>query len=162
MDENEIREHLELLTPIFIAAGHALQDCQILESALAVVLYQFGSLGVGGLDPSKFLLVLENRDKKTAGQLIQMLTKSKGLSFSDRIEAKLQEGLEARNAIVHRVIRDNIQQVKDVETRDELVEKINQLHGKLEDTILELQHIVIFNHVELATQFGGGLQLPET
>jgi hypothetical protein len=46
------------------------------------------------------LLVLENKDKKTAGQLIQMLTKSKHLGFSDRIEDKLQEGLEARNAIV--------------------------------------------------------------
>src|SRR5258708_24117403 len=115
MEKHEILERLDMLIPVFKKTGFVLYTCQMLESTLGEVLCQFEKLGVVGLDSSKLLLVFENADKKTAGHLIKILKQR--VSFSKRIEIKLQEGLEARNIIVHRVLRDNIHLVKDVETR---------------------------------------------
>lgn len=80
----------QLLAPLLMEAGAALFDCQAFEYATMLLLLQLSRIGVTGLDPANVVLLLDNKVKKTAGQLIAMLRKNS--SVSPGIEKALEEG----------------------------------------------------------------------
>lgn len=139
MDEFEARKR-ELLKPLLFEAGAALLDCQGLEYGVALLLFHFARLGCVGLDPQKVSLILENQDKKTAGQLITMLKKH--VTVSEDLELSLEDALVARNALIHRVLIDNIERVYNTETRAELVKEIRALRAKVKHADKKLQPFI--------------------
>ena len=140
MSDFEARKK-ELLQPLLFEAGAALLDCQGFEFGIALLLFHFARLGTTGLDPKKVSLILENQDKKTAGQLISLLKKH--VTVSEGIETALEEALAARNTLVHRVLIDNIEQVAQAETRTSLVRDIRALRTQVQKAAKLLRPFVI-------------------
>jgi hypothetical protein len=128
MDEFD-KKKLELLRPLMFEVGAAMLDCQGMEYGLALLLFHFSRLGTNGLSPKDTSLILDNQDKKTAGQLIRMLTKH--VTVSPGIERALEEGLHARNVIVHRVLIDNVEMFIHLHTRAKLIKEIRVLRRKV-------------------------------
>jgi len=131
----------EKLAPVFFEAGAGLFDCQQFESGLALWLFHLARLGVKGLNPSKIMDVLENRDKKTAGQLIVLLKRH--VKVSDGIEEALQEALNARNYLIHRAMTENIEAIIQDETRDEFVKLLRRLRGVVQKGDKALQPFIL-------------------
>ena|SRR5487761_183897 len=130
MDEFEKRKR-ELLRPLMFEAGAALLDCQHLEYGLALLLFHLGRLGAKELTPEDTFRILDNQDKRTAGQLIHMLMKH--TIVSPGIESALKEGLNARNVIIHRVLADNVEMFPRAVTRDQLTKEVRRLRRKVRD-----------------------------
>jgi hypothetical protein len=123
----------EILAPVLTEAGAAMVDCQRFEYGIALLLYHLGRFGVEGLDPSKVALILEDEDKRTAGQLIWMLKKY--VEVSDGIEQVLSEALIARNRLMHRVFVDGGERLQTEEGRSSLVEEIRTLRSKVQKAL---------------------------
>jgi hypothetical protein len=124
MDDFEIKKR-ELLQPVLFEAGAALMDCQGFEYGVALLLFHFGRLGSPGLDPNKLADVLDDTDKKTAGQLVAMLKRH--VTVSDGIDQALTEALAARNRLIHRILIENIEQVVTEDGRAALTKQIRRL-----------------------------------
>ena len=128
MTDFEARKN-ELLQPVLFEAGAALLDCQGFEFGIALLLFHFSRLGAKGLDPEKVSLILDDKEKKTAGQLIAMLKRH--LTVSEGIETALEEALVARNYLIHRALIDNVEQLERAETRTALVKEIRRMRSKV-------------------------------
>ena len=129
MSEFEERKK-KLLQPLLFEAGAALMDCQGFEFGIALLLFHFARLGTVGLDPKKVQLILDNQDKKTAGQLIKLLKKH--VAVSEGMEAALEKGLSARNTLIHRVLIDNAERLPQAETREALVREVRTLRTQVQ------------------------------
>lgn len=112
MDEFEQRKR-DVLQPIFFEAGAALFDCQSFEYGIAYLLYLFSRMGAKGLDTENAVAILEDEEKKTAGQLIGILKKY--LEVSEGIEESLTEALKARNKLIHRYLVENVERMAETE-----------------------------------------------
>ena len=141
MDEDFEKKKLELLRPLYFEAGAALMDCQHLEYGVALLLFHFARLGNPGLDLGALTRVMDNQDKKSLGQLIQMMKKN--LRVSTGIEAALKEGLDARNLIVHRILADNVESFPHPEKRAALIKEIRRLRRKVRDAEKMLRPFVM-------------------
>lgn len=119
----------KLLQPVLFEAGAALLDCQGLEFGIALLLFHFSRLGAVGLQPERVSQILDDKEKKTAGQLVAMLKKH--VTVSKGIETALEEALVARNYLVHRVLIDNVEKLERAETRTELVREIRKRRAKV-------------------------------
>jgi hypothetical protein len=53
----------------------ALWDCQGFEYGLTLLLFHLSRIGTKGLDPVNIAKIMDNKAKKTTGQLIAMLKK---------------------------------------------------------------------------------------
>jgi hypothetical protein len=130
VDEFEARKR-RLLQPLFLEAGAALLDCQTFEYLVGLLLYYLGLLhGDTGLY-KKMDLILDNVDKKTAGQLIVLLKKH--VIVSEGIENALEKALRARNQLIHRVMVDNFQKIVREEPRAALVKEVRRLRGQVKE-----------------------------
>jgi hypothetical protein len=119
----------ELLRPVLFEAGAALLDCQGFEFGIALLLFHFSRLGTVGLQPEKVSLILDDKEKKTAGQLVAMLKKH--VKVSEGIETALEEALIARNYLIHRILIDNVEKLERAESRAELVREIRKQRAKV-------------------------------
>jgi len=117
----------QVLAPIFFEAGAALYDCQSFEYGIAYLLYLFSRLGATGLDPAHCASILDDEEKKTAGQLAQLLRKH--LRISEDIEEGLSKALRARNHLVHRFLIENVERMLEVREHDALVKEIRSLRS---------------------------------
>jgi hypothetical protein len=115
----------ELLQPLLFEAGAGLMDCQAFEFGIALLLFHFARLGTTGLDSLKIEQILNNSDKKTAGQLVRLLRER--LSISNGIDRALTHALAARNELVHRVLIDNVEAVMSEGEREKLVKHVRHL-----------------------------------
>jgi hypothetical protein len=129
MDELETRKR-KVLQPLLVEAGAALMDCQAFEYGISLLLFQFSRMGVVGLDPQKLSAVMENTDKKTAGQLIALLKQH--LRVSEGISEALTAALAARNQLIHRVLIDNIEMALSPRERRGLVRRIRHLRSQVQ------------------------------
>ena len=75
-------------------------------------------------DVNKIILVLDNEDKKTLGQLIKII-KGK-IELNNDVEEILNNALSARNNIIHHVLVDNVELFIQEETRNVLIKKIRK------------------------------------
>lgn len=119
----------EILQPIYFEAGAGLFDCQTFEYGIGYLLYLFSRLGVDGLTPERTSAILDDDEKKTAGQLIGLLKKY--VQVSSGLEENLSEALKARNKLVHRYLVENIERFTDANERELIVREIRQLRGKV-------------------------------
>src|SRR5579859_4121251 len=140
MDEFD-KKKLELLRPLMFEAGAAQLDCQHLEHGIALLLFHFARLGNPGLNAAALARVMDNQDKKTLGQLIHLLKKN--VRVSTGIDTALQEELDARNLVVHRVLADNIEAFPFPEKRAELVKEIRRLRRKVRHADRVLQPFIL-------------------
>ena len=125
-DEFEERKR-KVLAPVFFEAGAALYDCQAFEYAVAYLLFLFSRLGPSELNPARCVAILEDEEKRTAGQLIHLLKKH--LRISEGLEAGLVHALAARNRLVHRYLIDNAERLAEVKEHGALVQEIKTLRS---------------------------------
>ncbi len=140
MDEFD-KKKMELLRPLMFEAGAALLDCQHMEGGLALLLFHLARIGTMGLKTEDTFRIMDNQDKKTAGQLIHMLKKH--VTVSAGIETALADGLDARNKIVHRVLGDNIEMFTKPDTRAQLTKRIRGLRRKVRAAIKSLDPFIV-------------------
>lgn len=114
-----------LLEALFFESGAALMDCQTLEYAVTFFLFHFSRIEPKKIDINKIILILDNKDKKTLGQLIKIIKDNLGLN--NDAEEILNDALSARNCIIHRVLIDNVELFIQQETRNALIKKIRKL-----------------------------------
>lgn len=138
-DEFETKKK-ELLNPLFVEAGAALMDCQGFEYGIALLIYHLSRLGVVGIKPIQTAAIMENEEKKTAGQLITSLKKHCEVSGS--MEGKLTSALRARNRLIHRVLVDNAEKIPKSETRMELIKEIRELRSTVRKADQSVRAIV--------------------
>lgn len=140
MDRDFEKKKRELLTPLYVEAGAALFDCQGLEYGIALMLHHLARLGVTGLDPRQTTAIMEDEEKKTAGQLMKMLRKH--FEVSNSMEETLSSSLKARNRIVHRILIDNAEKIPNKETRTLLIQEIRAMRTIIRDADKSVREIV--------------------
>jgi hypothetical protein len=143
-DDYEARK-LEAMRPLMFEAGAALWDCQGFEFGLALQLYYFARLGVAGLDAAALKRILDNDDKRTAGYLVDMMKKhllKSPITVTVNIATAIDEGLKARNLLIHRVLIDNVELFVTPESRAELVKKIRALRRKVNAADKKLRPVI--------------------
>ena len=138
-DEFESRKK-EVLAPIFFEAGAALYDCQSFEYGIAYLLYLFSRLGASDLDPARCAAILDDEEKKTAGQLVQMLRKH--LRISEGLEDGLTKALEARNRLIHRYLIENVERMFEVREHEALMKEIRGLRSTVRRSQKQLDPFV--------------------
>lgn len=84
---------------VFLALGQTLYACQLFEATMLEVLAHAHELLDGSGDGQLFQQSIDTLSRRTLGQLLHSLRKRADLR--DDIDARLGEGLEARNFIVH-------------------------------------------------------------
>ncbi|MFA0312759.1 hypothetical protein BH581_21015 [Vibrio splendidus] len=131
------REHLQ---SIYFEAGAGLFDCQTFEYGVGYLLYLFSRLGVGGLSPERTSAILDDDEKKTAGQLVGLLKKH--VEVSAQLEDQLSVALKARNKLVHRYLIDNVERFTDATERDLIVKEIRNLRGQVRNVQKSLEPFV--------------------
>lgn len=136
MDEFEQRKR-EVLQPIYFEAGAALFECQSFEYAIAYLLYLFARFGAEGLDSNNVAAILNNEEKKTAGQLIVMLKRH--LKVSDGIEQVLTKALKARNKLIHRCFIENVERMVDPKEHVKIVKEIRSLRLEVRKSRQQLE-----------------------
>lgn len=129
-----------LFQPVLFEAGAAHLDCQGFEFGVAYLLFHFARLGTVGLKPERISQILDDKEKKTAGQLVAMLKKH--VKVSPGIETALEEALVARNYLIHRVLVDNVAKLRNSEGREELVREIRGRRAKVRKASEKLQPFV--------------------
>lgn len=85
---------------VFLALGQALYTCQLFETTMLEILATAHELLDGTGDGKQFQSSIETLSRHTLGQLLHALRKRSDIR-SD-IDAQLNDGLEARNFVVHR------------------------------------------------------------
>lgn len=139
MDDFEKKKR-ELLQPLFFEAGCALLDCQHFEYGIALALFHLSRIGQAPFAPADLARILDNQDKRTAGQLIAMLKKDRAPDGA--LELILEAGLSARNTLVHRVLADNIEMFPKAETRAVLLKEIKRLRRTVGNANKALEPLV--------------------
>lgn len=130
----------EVLAPVFFEAGAALYDCQSFEYGVAYLLYLLSRLGATGLDPAHCAAILDDEEKKTAGQLAQLLRKH--LRIKEGLEEGLSNALRARNHLVHRFFIENVERMLEVREHDALVKEIRGLRSTVRQCQRQLDPFV--------------------
>lgn len=112
-----------------IEMGAALMDCQTFEHGVALLLLHLSRAGVHGLDPAEHFAIMDNKAKKTVGQLIAMLKTR--VDVRGDLEDSLADALAARNFLMHRAFIDNIDRVPDATSRAALVKEFSRLRSRV-------------------------------
>ena len=139
MNEFEEKKR-KLLGPIYFEAGAALFDCQSFEYGIAYYLFLSSRRGVIGLDPTRCAAILDDEEKKTAGQLINLLKAH--VQVSDSIEKGLVEALKARNKLIHRYLIENVERFPVLEEQERVVAEIRALRSAVQRSHKLLQPFV--------------------
>jgi hypothetical protein len=140
MDEFE-KKKKEYLNPVLFEAGAGLLDSQSFEYQISYLLYLFAKLGVEGLSLKKTTAILDDDEKKTAGQLIGLLKKH--VDVEPAVEQKLATALRARNKLVHRYLIDNIERFVNAQERTLLVKEIRELRSQIRASHKSLDPLVV-------------------
>ena len=140
MNEFEQRKK-EVLQPIFFEAGAALYDCQAFEYDIAYLLFQLSRTGITELKPEKVSAILDDDEKKTAGQLIGMLKKQ--LPINESMKETLATALKARNKLIHRQLIENVERMIDVNEHPKMVKEISKLRSTVRRCSKELAPIIV-------------------
>jgi hypothetical protein len=127
----------EILTPLLVEAGAALMDCQRFEYGIALFLFYPSHVGIKGLDTDKMTKIMDDVEKRTAGQLLKLLKEH--VQMSEEKEKILSEALAARNKIIHRMLVDNSERIVQKDDREELIKEIRKTRAKVNkgDAILQ-------------------------
>ncbi len=140
MDKDFEAKKRYLLTPLYVEAGAALFDCQVFEYGIALMLHHFARLGLTDLEPRQTTAIMEDEEKKTAGQLMRMVKIH--FEVSNSMEEKLSLALNARNKLVHRILIDNAEKIPNHETRKQLIKEIRNSRSIIREADKSVRKIV--------------------
>jgi hypothetical protein len=113
------------LKPLMYWAGLSLHACQQLEYSVKFLLVVMAEVGFGGISMREAVAIIEDQDKKTLGQLLNLLKQR--VTISKGWSSALQAGLEARNEVIHRFLIENVERTVDPITRPEVLAALKQL-----------------------------------
>ena len=130
----------EVLQPIYLEAGAALFDCQSFEYGIAYLLHLCACSGAEGLDTINTIAILEDEEKKTAGQLIKLLKRH--VKVSKGIEESLTEALKARNKLIHRYLLENVERMAEPNEHENIVKEIRSLRSQVRKSHQQLEPFV--------------------
>ena len=139
MNEFEERKS-EVLEPIYFEAGAALFDCQTFEQDIAFMLYLFAQFGLEGFNVNHLQAILDNKEKKTAGQLIRLLKTH--ITIREDLEETLSNSLEARNILIHRFLIENVERFLDSNEREKLIKEIRSLRSRVRKSHKKLDPVI--------------------
>ncbi|MGY3265547.1 hypothetical protein [Lysobacter sp. HA35] len=139
MDDFERRKK-ELLTPIFFEAGAGLHDCQSFEYGVAYLLYLLSRLGASDLSVDRTSAILDDEEKKTAGQLVALLKKH--MAVNEDLAEILHAALSARNYLVHRYLVENIERILEPEGLEKMPREIRALRGQVRRAQAEFDPLI--------------------
>ncbi len=139
MNEFE-KQKKKILQAVYFEAGAALFDCQSFEYAIKYLLFLFARFGTEGLDVSNVLAILENEEKKTAGQLIKLLKMH--LKVSEGIEETLTDSLKARNELIHHFLINNVERMAELNEHEKLVKEIRSLRSRVQKSQKQLDPFI--------------------
>lgn len=144
----------EILQPIFFEAGAALYDCQSFEYCIAYLIYLFSRFGATEIDISRAESILNDDEKRTAGQLILLLKKH--VTVSKKIEDGLIIALQARNRLIHRYLIDNIERMTDQNEHKKITKEIRDLRAQVRKSCKQLD-----SFVRLIAEMLDGIQITQ-
>jgi hypothetical protein len=139
MNEFETRKR-EVLQPVLVEAGAALLDCQSFEYAISYLLFLFARLGTEGMPVERAESILNDEEKKTAGQLVALLKQH--VTVSPTIERELTSALKARNHLVHRYLIESIERMVNPLEHEKLVSEIRALRTQVRRSSKQLDPFV--------------------
>lgn len=113
------------LKPLMYWAGLSLHACQQFEYGIKFLLVVMAETGFAKVAMPDAVAVIENRDRKTLGQLLKLLKRT--VTISDGWLDALEGGLSARNNIIHRFLIENTDRIVDPETRPGAVAELKKL-----------------------------------
>jgi hypothetical protein len=123
------KDKLEALSPILLEAGAALMDCQTFEYGVTLLLFHLTRMGFHDMSPDSVVEILEDKNKRTAGQIVNLLRKK--IKLSDGLEEAISDALNARNYIIHRFLTDNTEKFLNETTREEVRRDLRNLRRKV-------------------------------
>ena len=139
MDNFEARKR-QVLQPVLFEAGAALLDCQSFEYSISYLLFLFARMGTHGLPVARAESILNDEEKKTAGQLVALLKQH--LKVSPGIEEELASALKARNHVIHRFLIENIERMANPLEHDALVNEIRGLRRRVRSSMKQLDPFI--------------------
>ena len=116
---------VEITKPVLIEAGLALLNCQGFEYDVGFLLFHLSRSRSTGLSVDQTYAIMEGDQKRTVGQLIQMLKQH--IDVSVEMEKILHEALIARNRLIHRVLVERIEDTATDEGRVSIKREIGNL-----------------------------------
>jgi hypothetical protein len=134
------KQKKQVLQPIYFEAGAALFDCQSFEYAIKYLLYLFARFGAKGLDVSNTVSILENEEKKTAGQLIKLLKLH--LKVSEGLEETLVDSLKARNELIHHFLINNLERIVELNEHESLLKELRSLRSRVQKSQKQLDPFI--------------------
>lgn len=108
--------------------GKGLVFSQLFEGSLVMLLALLSEHRLPS-DGFAFEAVWDFSSKKTLGQLFGFLKKE--MDLPDEFEAYLQAGVDARNQLVHRFIRENVRLLSSAEGKNEATQKVRTLASEI-------------------------------
>ena len=84
--------------------------------------------------------ILEDEEKKTAGQLIGLLKKH--LKVSEGLEDSLSKALKARNKLIHRYLVENVERMAEPSEHEKIVKEIRSLRSQVRKSHQQLEPFV--------------------
>ena len=117
------------LKPLMYHAGLALHSSQLFEYGIKLLLLTRAQTGFGKMLLVDSIEIIEDRTKRTLGQLLMLLQQH--IVVSDEWAFALQDGLDARNEVVHRFFNDRVEQIVDPGTRHEALMAIKALRKRV-------------------------------
>jgi hypothetical protein len=118
------------ITPLYFEAGSGLGDCQRFEYGLGLLLLYLAKLGVEGLDEDRMRAILDGDEKRTAGQLVQLLESKVQVALE--FKQALADGLQSRNRLVHRFLVENGARVVNAAERPKVVAELRGLRFRVQ------------------------------
>ena len=121
----------EAVKPILTQVGAAVYSSQRLEGAIAYLLYLLSKANAIELPTPALERILNNEDKKTAGQLIALLRKH--VKLPERTESVLFTALERRNTIVHHYLTANSERMMFPKDREEMISQLRSFRDEINE-----------------------------
>lgn len=117
------------LRPLFYWAGLSLHACQQFEYGIKLLLVFLAESGAEGISLPDAVAIIEDRDKKTAGRLLNLLRNT--IKISDGWSDAIQGGLDARNEIIHRFIIERVEHIADPAERPGVISELRNLRHRI-------------------------------
>ena len=110
--------------PLAFELGKGLVFCQLFEGSLLMLLSLISEHKLPS-DGSEFERVWDFGSNKPLGQLFSLLRKE--MELPTDFETYLQTGINHRNELVHRFVRENVRLLSSAEGKEEAIKKVRAL-----------------------------------
>ena len=136
-DDNDSIRHA--LDPVMLEFGATVYICQLFENSLCLLMALVAE-HLTSSDGKAFQASWDFHAKKTLGGLVCALKDQINVPLD--FEALLQEGVQARNKIIHGYLPNNMKRVFDLKARKEIIEELKTLRAVIRSQDLAVVRII--------------------